>query len=246
MLRKEINQNNTSWIQRPYNRIISDQACPAHRASGSALFWVKEVLGIGLFNSVFPNPQCGRMCFITPDHRWGKWDPGRVDDLPTMTVPFCIPAHHHPSGLLLLTASSPSPNKGCIVNAGSPHPFGDCKVLQLYLLSLTSGQKPPPCSISWFYKIHEESHVLSSCLKTHLAGTDKSPEIPVLKPELLPCFLGVMEMARLGARWPVSREHRNVLSSIQGLLFLFRLLESNLANEVKHKLGFIFRSCPSS
>lgn len=117
-----------------------------------------------------------------------------------------------------------TPNKGCIVNAGSPHPSGDCKVLWLYLLSLTSVPKPPPCSISWFSKIHEESHVLSPCLKAHLAGTDKSPEIPVLKPELPPCSLVVMEMARLGARWPVPREHRNSLSSILGLLSLSRLL----------------------
>lgn len=172
---------------------------------------------------IFPNTQRGRLCFITPDHRWGseaqkgwmtcpQWQP---------TPASCVPAHHHPSGLLLLTQAHPHQT---LLNAGSLHPFGDCKVLWLYLLSPTSAQKPPPCSISWFSKIHEESHVLSSCLKTHLAGTDKSPEIPVLKPELPPCSFVVMEMARLGARWLVSREHKNSLSSIQGLLSLFRLL----------------------
>ena len=57
-----------------------------------------------------------------------------------------------------------------------------------------------------------------------LAGTDKSPEIPVLKPELPPCSLAVTEVTRPGARWLVSMEHRNSLSSIQGLLLHFRLL----------------------
>lgn len=171
---------------------------------------------------IFPNTQRGRLCFITPDHRWGsEAQKGRMTcpqrqptpvflHTTTLLVSFCWPR-------LTLT-------KQRLLNAGSLHPFGDCKVLWLYLLSPTSAQKPSPCSISWFSKIHEESHVLSSCLKTHLAGTDKSPEIPVLKPELPPCSFVVMEMARLGARWLVSREHKNSLSSIQGLLSLFRLL----------------------
>ena len=91
---------------------------------------------------------------------------------------------------------------------------------------LSQNSKLAPFHDFLFSKTHDESHVLSPCLKTQLAGTDKSPEIPVLKPELPPCSPAVMEMARPGARWLVSMEPRNSLPSIQGLLLLFRKLLS--------------------
>lgn len=209
-------------------------------------FWAKEVLGtwvIWLSLPKYPARQAV-LHHTRPEVRKGRPRKGRwLAHNDSRLLRSCTPP---PFWFPAINPSSPSPNKGCIVKAGSPHPFIDCKALWLYLLSPTSAQKPPPCSISWFSKIHEESHVLSPCLKTHLAGTDKSPEIPVLKPELPPCSLVVMEMARLGARWPVSREHRNALSSTQGLLLSSGYWENNSANELKHKLGFIFRSCSSS
>ena len=91
---------------------------------------------------------------------------------------------------------------------------------------LSQNSKLAPFHDFLFSKTHDESHVLSPCLKTQLASTDKSPEIPVLKPELPPCSPAVMEMARPGARWLVSMEPRNSLPSIQGLLLLFRKLLS--------------------
>lgn len=106
------------------------------------------------------------------------------------------------SGLFPLSRLT-SPKESCQFNAWSSRPIKDCRDLWFYLPSLTTEPRSPQPAPASDSKSHEEFHVSST------AGTDKSPEIPVLKPELPPCSLVVMKMAQPGARWLASREHRN-------------------------------------
>lgn len=166
--------------------------------------------------------------------------PTRVNFCASATTTLPISSYH---------SRSPSPNEGCLSNVRPPHSFGECKVLWLNLLPLwlqPKSPQPAPLPDFPFSKIHRESHVLSPCLKMQLAGTDKSLEIPVLKPELPPYSLAVMETARLGARWLVSMEHRKSLSPYKDFYCSSGYRESNLPNEVAHKLAFIPRSWSSS